>query len=300
MIKRPMLACKESPSTYKEFFKELRFPLMLSPKLDGIRAVVQKGIVNSKTMKPIRSYQVQDTLSFAEHCDGELTIGEPTNPRCINLCQSHIMSFDKPHEDLRFYIFDWIEKTDLPFYQRLERAEKFARCAPEMSNIISVPHITVEHCDDLLAFEDSCLRANYEGIMMRDPLAHYKEGRSTWREGFLYKLKRFSDAEGRVVGFEERMINTNTQERNELGYAKRSKASEGLMPSGLLGKFIVEYEESTITVATGKFTADDLKYIWENREVFLGKFLKFRHFQYGAKDAPRFASAITFRSEEDM
>lgn len=300
MIKRPLLAPQKDPSSYPDFFKELQYPLLVSPKFDGIRGIVQNGRVLSRSMKPLRSYQAQDRYADMQYCDGELIIGDPTNPDCYNLCQSHIMSFDKPHEDLRYYVFDFIRHTHLPFYRRLEEAECFVNSLKEITSAFFVPHSVVETEEALLKYEEACLSEGYEGIMMRDPLSHYKEGRATWKEGIIYKLKRFTDTEARIVGFEERLINTNEQEKDERGYAKRSKAANGLVASGLLGKFLVEYDGEILPIAPGNFKHEQLEHIWLNQGKYLGKWLKFRYFSYGIKDLPRFPRAIGFRDEEDM
>ena len=300
MIKRPLLAPQQDPSSYPNFFKELQYPLLVSPKLDGIRGIVQGGKVLSRTMKPLRSYQVQDRYADFRFCDGELIVGDPTDPDCYNLCQSHVMSFDKPHKDLRYYVFDYLRNPYLPFYQRLEEAENFVKSLNGVDSVLFVNHSNVDNEDELLEYEEKCLQMGYEGIMMRDPLSAYKEGRATWREGIIYKLKRFTDTEARVVGFEERFINTNEQETDERGYAKRSKAQAGLVASGLLGKFLVQFNDEILSIAPGNFKHDQLKDIWLNQEKYLGKWLKFRYFSYGIKDLPRFPRAVGFRDEGDM
>lgn len=300
MIRRPMLAPQEDPMSYPKFFKDLQYPLLASPKFDGIRGVVQ-GAVMSRTMKPIRSYQVQDRYKDLRFCDGELIIGEPTNPDCYNLCQSHVMSFDKPHEDLRYYVFDWTEHTSLEFYRRLEKAEEYVnKVHASVENLFFVPHVIIENEDDLLSFEDKCLEEGYEGIMGRDPLGIYKEGRATWKQALIFKLKRFTDDEGLIVGFEEGTENKNEQETDERGYAKRSKARDGLVASGMLGKFLVDYKGLLLKVAPGNFKHEQRKEIWERQDEYLNKHLKFRFFGYGVKDLPRFPRAVGFRDKEDM
>ena len=54
--------------------------------------------------------------------------------------------------------------------------------------------------------------------MMRNPIAPYKQGRGTFREGIIYKLKRFEDSEAVIIGFVEQMTNQNVLEKDELGY----------------------------------------------------------------------------------
>ena len=81
--------------------------------------------------------------------------------------------------------------------------------------------------DELIAFEELKLCEGYEGIMLRDPFGRYKHGRSTLKEGGLAAIKRFVDAEARIVGTYEQMENTNEKQINELGRSSRSHAKAG-------------------------------------------------------------------------
>ena len=89
--------------------------------------------------------------------------------------------------------------------------------------------------------------------MMRDPVGRYKLGRGTFKEGLIYKLKRFADDEAVIIGFKEQMTNNNILEKDELGYAKRSIFKENMIPAGTLGNFIVDWRELELDIAPGNF-----------------------------------------------
>lgn len=72
---RPMLACDAD-------LEKLRFPLLASAKLDGVRAIVRGGVVFSRSNKPIPNQFVQDKFKHLEHYDGELIYGDPTAKDC--------------------------------------------------------------------------------------------------------------------------------------------------------------------------------------------------------------------------
>jgi DNA ligase 1 len=56
--------------------KELiQFPYLVSPKIDGLRALVKDGVVYSKTMKPIPTRRVQELFGHLHGADAELTVG---------------------------------------------------------------------------------------------------------------------------------------------------------------------------------------------------------------------------------
>jgi hypothetical protein len=71
--------------------------------------------------------------------------------------------------------------------------------------------------------------------MLRDPNGPYKFGRSTRKEGYLLKLKRFCDSEAEVIGVVELMHNGNEAKTNALGRTERSTRKAGKTGMGVLG-----------------------------------------------------------------
>jgi len=292
---RVMLAPRYSPETHPGYWDSLLFPMLVSPKLDGIRAYVQKPYVYSRSNKIIPNMYVQEFFGNLPAVDGELVVGEPTdNP--YNRTQSMVMSYDKPG-DIKFYLFDIVAESfkNSPYFTRLERLITITE-----DKVVIVPQIHVDDLDALLALEKKFLDEGYEGIIMRNPGGPYKEGRATLREGILWKLKRFEDAEGRIIGLEEGTENTNPQIINELGLSSRASFSEGKLPSGMLGTFLVEFEGDTISVSASGFSHEERKEFLKKPEKILGKILKFKYFKYGVKNAPRQAVALGIRDMRDM
>lgn len=303
-MKQPLLSPLNDPMKDKDFFKKLPFPLMGSPKFDGIRSVNPHGMMLSRSMKAIRSKQVQDRFRNLWHTDGELIVGDPFDDQVYNTTNSHVMSADKPADDLRYFIFDFIRSDQLmlPFFERSllakELVEGYRRLFP---GIFFVEHEPLDDLDALLAYEQTQLALGFEGIMLRTPLGMYKtNARATWNDEIIYKLKRFTDDEAKITGFVEAMKNNNSVILDERGYSKRSQAKGLETGLGRVGKFIVDYKGQELKISPGKFTHDDLVDIWNHQDFYLGKFLKFRFFAYGMKDLPRFPRAVGFRSVEDM
>lgn len=296
---RPLLAPREVPASYPSYFEKLQYPLEGSPKLDGIRGYVNDGFVLSRTAKPLPSAQVQCEFSHIPYLDSEIIVGSPTAPDVYNTTQSHVMSYDKPADEIKMFVFDFCAPAwhSIPFYERHAHAGELIK---NDSRFVLVPHTPINDLDELLAFESTCLEAGYEGIMLRNPVGIYKTGRATFMQNIIYKLKRFIDTEGVIVGFEEQMVNMNEQTRDELGFAKRSSAKAGLVPGGTLGKFYVTWNGITISVGPGNFNHAERLNIWLNRELYLGKILKYRYFGIGMKDLPRHPRAIGFRDLMDM
>lgn len=296
----PMLAPQDDPLKRKTFFQDLPFPLLCSPKYDGIRGVATPRGVISRTGKLLPSFQVQDEFNFNNWLDFEIIEGDPCTPDCYNRTQSHVMSLSKPG-DLKIFVFDSAHpdlRSDT-FRERLDVARHMMDWSS--TNLFFVEHTLVHTLEELLVFEDKQVEAGFEGIMMRTPHGKYKDySRCTWNDHIIFKLKRFQDDEGLLVDIEEKMENKNAQERDERGYAKRSSSKEGLVPAGMVGTFIVDFKGQILRVAPGSFKHNELTDIFLHPEKYLGNILKFRHFTKGVKDLPRFPRALGFRDRMDM
>ena len=137
--------------------------------------------------------------------------------------------------------------------------------------------------------------------MVRSLGGTYKFGRSTLKDGILGKLKRFSDADYEVVGYQERMRNDNAAIKNALGHTERSSHKENKCGRGDLGALVLRTAEGLeFTCGTG-FNDADRAALWEIRDTSLiGRWAKVKSFLIGVKDLPRFPVFISFRHEDDL
>lgn len=285
---KPMLAVAAN-------LDKLTFPALVSPKLDGIRCLIKDGQVLSRSLKPIPNAFVREKLAQAKYegLDGELIVGEPSAPDVYRTTNSGVMS-QEGEPNFKFHVFD---RHDLPSFGFLDR---YHRIPKDDQWITKVPHHHVSDMDALLKLEEIYLNMGYEGLMLRHPNLHYKFGRSTEREGILLKLKRYVDAEYKVIGFEERMHNGNVATTNALGHTERSSHKENLIGRGDLGALVLEHPDG-FTFNTGSGFDDELRAeIWNNRDKYLGQFAKVKYFAIGVKDKPRFPVFLGFRDERDM
>jgi len=301
---KTMLSPNEDPMKNPLFFEQLRYPLLCSPKLDGIRCLTAEGVCKSRTFLDIPNLEIQELFSKYQGFDGELIVGEPTDVDVYNRTQSTVMSINKPAIDIRYYIFDDIMvPPTLPFELRLDAAKEHLniyKTFDNITNIFHLGHVLCKNAEEVIAYENECLADGYEGIMMRDPQGKYKYGRGTFKEGLIYKLKRFTDDEGLIIGFIEQTENTNIAGVDAFGRSKRSTAKEGLLPAGTLGKFVINYSDELLEVGCGSFNHKERQEIWDNQEIFKGLYLKFRHFAHGVKDKPRFPRAVGLRDPMDL
>lgn len=270
----------------------IKYPCAVSCKLDGIRCIVIDGVAYSRSMKPIRNKYVQACIGKPEYnnLDGELIVGDPYARDCYRLTNSGVMSEDGEPEFL-FHVFDRIG-MDAAFRERFNSIKA-------LPHVRVVPHVTVHDEGALLQIESEWLAKGAEGVMIRSPDGAYKQGRSTAKDGILGKLKRFTDEEFKVIGFEELYHNGNKATINELGYTERSMRKEAMQPTGTLGALLLEHPKGTFNCGTG-FTDADRQEIWDNRDKYIGRLAKIKHFQVGVKDLPRFPVWMGFRDEGDI
>lgn len=287
-IQKPMLAGSFDPAKAK-------FPYIATPKIDGIRFLMVNGVAMSRTFKPIRNAYVQALLSayLPDGIDGELTSGDT-----FQSSTSAVMKISG-EPDFKVWIFDYVDpsKDDIdPFYLRMLNMPQIS--APFDFEILLGSNMS--SFEELAQYEQTCLDAGYEGVMVRDPNGTYKFGRSTVRENTLLKLKRFVDEEAELIDVEERTSNQNPQEKDAFGYAKRSASMEGLVPMGTAGTLIVK-DKAGRTIRVGSGLNDELRQdIWDNRSKYIGSLVKYKYFPQGVKELPRHPVFLGFRDPDDM
>lgn len=269
--------------------------MLLSPKLDGIRAIVIDGVVMSRSLKPIPNKHVQKLFGHLEYYDGELICGDPTSPTCYRDTNSAVMSADG-EPDVTFHVFDHIQYPDYEYVERMSQLQ-----FGDSQNVVD--QRPVFKPADLDHWESYYLALGYEGVMLRKasgPASLYKFGRATARSHTLLKVKRFVDNEYEVIGYDERMHNANVATKDELGHTARSSHRENLIGRGDLGALTCKTADGIVfNVGTG-FTDDDRAKLWAIRDTLGGKMVKVKSFLIGVKDAPRFPVFLGFRDAMDM
>jgi DNA ligase-1 len=307
-MNKPMLAshCKDT--------RTLKFPVLGSKKLDGVRAEMQGGQLLSRSLKPIPNKYVQELFAgLAEGTDGELIVGDPCavdengEPNACRKTVSLVMSDNKPldyfhGEQLRLWVFDKFGNDG--FRARLNNAAA-AVIASKNPAVVLVKHVMLNNIEELDQFEADALADGNEGVMIRSMNGPYKEGRSTEREAYLLKLKRFVDTEAVVTGSYEWETNTNNSFTNELGRTTRSSCQDGKVGADMLGGLFVtgiegDWKGIEFKVGTMHITQDERKKLWSDRDALVGRIAKLKFFPHGAKDKPRHPVFLDWRDERDM
>lgn len=282
----------------REDLSLLRYPLLVSPKLDGVRAIVRGGLIVSRNLKPIPNAHVQKLFSTVRFngLDGELIVGAPNDEETYRRTVSAVMSREGT-PNVRFFVFDNVDVA-APFDKRVAKAASRVHKNP---SFCAVPHYTINDPDQLRHAEEKFLAEGYEGLMIRSLDGPYKFGRSTTGEAYLLKLKRFVDSEAVVQDLEELMHNDNAQQRDALGRSKRSTHAAGMRAAGTLGALVVQDIHSGARFNIGSGFTDGLRAeLWATRATLRGKLVKYKFFPSGSKDRPRFPVFIGFRSPLDL
>ena len=276
---RPMLAASKTPE-----LSELTYPLLASPKLDGIRCIVADGVPFSRNMKRIPNLYVQKTIMKLEQhgLDGELMVRDAP----FEGVASGIMSI---HGEPDFYLnmFDNFNLEHLGFWDRYKKTEQIVQDL-NSPHIHLVPHELIRNAEDLQDFWEWCVHEGYEGAMVRSLNGPYKHGRSTVNQGYLVKLKLWHDDEAVVVGFEE-------LERND--DAGVSNKKENMVAANTLGALIVRWCGITFKVGSG-FDMATRNNIWQNKEKYKGKEVTFKYQELTTHGKPRFPIFKAFREDK--
>lgn len=244
--------------------KKIAYPVLVSPKLDGIRAIMLGSKLVSRKLLPIPNLFIQKWA--ANHLptgyDGELMLSSHRIP--FNEVSSAVMSRDG-EPDFRYAVFDNFSYEG-EFYDRYRSLLRME------ARIEIVPHSLAHDESQLFEAEERFVSQGFEGLMIRSLSGRYKHGRSTANEGILLKLKRFEDEEAEVIGAIERMTNTNEQKRDNLGHAKRSHAKAGMVPDGVLGAFICRFNDGTVFDVGSGFTEEQRQSLWDTITQFRADF----------------------------
>lgn len=282
----------------------ITFPVMASPKLDGVRALIGYNNVMSRSLKPIPNKHVQALymgMGLPHGMDGELLSGDPTAPDVYRKTVSMVMSEDAPIDGLTYHLFDYQKEGS--FVYRLESVNDAYQALADRSGVTMVPQIIVRTLDELLDLEAKWVGWGYEGVILRAPFSPYKHGRSTVKEGYLLKLKRFVDGEAEVIGVTELMHNANEAITNELGRTARSHKKAGMVPSGVMGTLVARDVKTGVEFEIGTgFTATERAIIWTGWKLY-GRapgLAKYKHFPSGAKDKPRHPVFLGWRDRRDV
>lgn len=297
-----------------ENFDQISFPVLATPKFDGIRCLTREPLIRdlfgtnsldilTYALKPVPNAFVRMTLRQYNlaNLDGELVCyGSDGKMVPYNPTQSSLMSVDG-QPNFKFHVFDIIDYA--PYW---ERQECLLAQANDITNEQKYPRIhfvkpvTIPDARHLTAYEEACISQGFEGVIVRSIDGPYKCGRATFKEGYMYKIKRFKDAEATVIGFEELQRNTNEQTTNEHGKTERSDKKDGKVPGQTLGALCCSGHNGQCFKIGSGFTDSERAEIWGNQDHYKLRTVKYKYQEHGVKVAPRSPIFLGWRDGRDM
>jgi len=194
--------------------------------------------------------------------DGELWLDRQAFQRTVSIVRRH----DEPEawQSIRYVVFD-APTTEGPFESRLQRChEHFAQYPALYAEVLAQePCRGVAH---LQAELDRVIQLGGEGLMLRQPASPYVVGRSAT----LLKVKRFHDAEARVIAHQP----GTGRHRGRLGAVRVE------LPNGI-----------QFSVGSG-FTDRQ-----REQPPAIGSYITFRYQELSDRGVPRFPTFVRVRTD---
>lgn len=312
-IFKPFLAPNEEID-----LSSIKYPLLVSTKLDGLRLIFYKGLILTRSLKELPNKQLKAKFEplrkFSEDnqivLDGEIYSHELTFQEIISFSMTDDLTDPKTvkknggileiPEHLKFYCFDMIgnvgEYED--FSLRHENMEKLISLFPDIA--LTVGQKRVESKEQVLSFFEEVLACGYEGLILKDPNGRYKYGRGTVKEGLIYKVKPFETFDAQIIDVVQSTEVNDGVKRiiNELGRSVTSKKKDDRHFIEKASAFMVEYEGKPLKVTLAMPDSEKIE-IWGNRASYIGRTIEYKGMLVGAKDVPRHPVMVRFRTDKD-
>lgn len=264
------------------------FPKFVQPKYDGIRVIFYNGIALSSSFKPLGNEMLQQIAHEFSELDGaECEYYIPPSEGGFREATSICRNADRRDVDkgtlCAFDIFNPI----MIYNDRLNKLDTIVNKVSKNLNITIAPTWIVKNKQEVQSHLRLMLDNSFEGIMIKDPDALYKQGRSTIKSQECLKLKPFVDDDAMVVGWKPEYENTNEAFIDELGRIARSSAKDGKFAKQLVGALECRCIKFESTFWVSGFTMEEKERMWAERYNLVGRKLCFKHQPCGCYDAPR-------------
>lgn len=280
---KPMLAKTKGPHFH-------HFPCYVQPKLNGIRALYQRGTFQSRDEKlwkePVLKHLVEQLREYSEVIgdrilDGELYVHGWRLQRINSAIAVNRLepTPDTPH--VQFHVFDIVHNRRIFTDRWLEFSHDLR--SQNFSHIHVVPTDYIANTHQLDQFFRLYTSHGYEGIMLR-PDGVYEFGEHLGKNGtmtqfrsqYLWKHKQWQDGEYRCIGV------TPGEGKAAIGVGALvlSATNEGdiamTMCNGSLSAALSLEEQNTFKVGSG---LDDLDRIEFQRNPPIGRLVKIRYLE---------------------
>ena len=263
----PMLAHDFNKEKHK-----IKYPLYSQPKLDGIRCLVKRDGMWSRTGKPIISaphifealkplFEINPNLIF----DGELyadKFATDFNAICslVKKTKPTPQDLEDSYKAIEYHIYD-LPSCSGVFSNRYELLLELI--LPKCCKLVETRIANNE--TELMTYYENYVVNNYEGQMVRTD-GPYENKRSK----SLLKHKSFIDEEYTILDIEEGIGNK----------------------SGMVGAFVFENVNGKRFKASPKFNWEECTKMWNTRHQLIGKSATVKYFNLTPDHIPRFGYVI--------
>lgn len=300
----------------------VRFPCIVQPKIDGVRAMNLNGTLTGRSLDPFKGFGITEYFSRDKFLglDGEMILG--SNPACPErLCSATTGAMGRfkgvtEMPDLTWWVFDHLhpQHLSLGYAHRYDMLRKRVK-ELDHPRVKLVPLHVVVGLTELKRFVGEFAEQGYEGTIIRNPDAPYKPGRATLKGQELWRVKPWADFEVLVTGITEGQRNLNEAKKNTLGRTERSSAKAGQVPNGQVGSIqgtlLADFYDPItgrllfekglpITAGSGEMSVAEATVFFKKPETIVGHIAKIKHMTHGVKDLPRFPTFVSLRMKEDM
>jgi DNA ligase-1 len=250
---KPYLACSGTPS----LDTDIDYPVLVSTKLDGVRALAIDGVLYTRAGLPFKDCVQQRFKSILDECkkrgfvlDSELYCHTYNFQQITSAC-----SHEETIGALKLHVFDcvhkdeWFSKSVTPYDCRLKDYTHICETVDEKQEyLVSVKQYSCSSKEQILEIHNKLLEQGYEGTMLRSPNGLYKHNRSTARERDLRKYKPEDTIDAIIVGFEQKARLTDEAkeyitDRDAFGRSKRGNRKGDRELVEEIGSVWVEYKE---------------------------------------------------------
>jgi DNA ligase-1 len=289
--------------------------LLGQPKVDGMRVHASDEIIpTSRSGKPWKQKALISWCQAhpsAAGFDGEVVPGHVYHEDAFREGMSETRSADGS-KVMTYWLFDHVSYAAYSYWDRYRFLEdkiaelgEFQESDSYHMRLALVETVRLESVAQVREYEEKCLAHKWEGAMLRVNDLPYKHGRSTNRQGYLIKLKRYVDAEAVVTGYEPWYQNENEPTLSPLGYTVRSAHQEGKVALERLGAWHVELAtDRSVKFKIGVMqgvTHLDRDRLWQNRDAYIGRTCKFKHQGIGGGyDVPRQPVFLNWRDSTEF
>ena len=300
---RPQLAPNE-----KVDLSTLKYYLLASTKLDGIRCILKEGEILSRSLKQIQCKQLRERLEplrkFSEEnnviFDGEIYSPKLNFQEIAHFTMTKDLGDEELPDHLRFYCFDMLDKLNDPFEIRNDKMEGIIGLYNQIA--YPVEQRIVDSAKEVESYFEEVLSQGYEGLILRDPKSLYKHGRGTIREAIIFKVKPFLELDAQVTGVVQATRVDEMAEKtiNELGRSVTSKKKDDRILIEKASAVTVDYKGQSLKV-TLALTDEEKIEVWKNRDSYIGRWIEYKYLAVGMKEGglPRHPTSLRWRIDKD-